>query len=126
VRWESAPIFNWTQFNFLKNYPFLLPIPGNVILFLPCLVRNAPNRMRNRTGNHRTAILTRLDAQYSYRTEIRTAIRFAANRTLIRTGNRLRVDGPFDMIPRLAEHELLFSDCHCIVDNCAAAARVGV
>jgi hypothetical protein len=45
--------------------------------------------MRIRTGN-RTAIRTRVDAQYSYSTEIRIAIRFAANCTGIRTGNRIR------------------------------------
>jgi hypothetical protein len=39
----------------------------------------------NRMGN-RTAIRMRVDAQYSYRTEIRIAIRFAANRTAIRMG----------------------------------------
>jgi hypothetical protein len=31
----------------------------------------------------------------SYRTENRIAIRFAINRTLIRTGNRIRVNGPY-------------------------------
>jgi hypothetical protein len=49
--------------------------------------------MRIRTGI-RTGIRTRVDAIFSYRTEIRMAIRFAANRTGIRMGNRIRVDGP--------------------------------
>jgi hypothetical protein len=53
--------------------------------FLPC-------RMMIRTGN-RTAICTRVDTTFSYRTENRIPIRFAANRTGIRTGNRIRVDG---------------------------------
>jgi hypothetical protein len=35
-----------------------------------------------------------VDALFSYRTENRIAIRFAANRTSIRLGNRMRVDGP--------------------------------
>jgi hypothetical protein len=45
--------------------------------------------MGNRTANR-----TRVDAQYSYRTEIRFAIRFAANRMAIRMGNRIRVTSP--------------------------------
>jgi hypothetical protein len=49
--------------------------------FLPC-------RMMIRTGN-RTAIRTREDAIFSYRTESRIPIRFAANRT----GIRFRIDG---------------------------------
>jgi hypothetical protein len=49
-----------------------------------------------RTGN-RTAIRTRVDARYSYRTDNRIPIRFAANRTLIRTGNRIRVDPLLDV-----------------------------
>jgi hypothetical protein len=36
----------------------------------------------------------RVDALFSYCTEIRIAIRFAANRKGIRMGNRIRVDGP--------------------------------
>jgi hypothetical protein len=43
----------------------------------------------NRTGN-RLAICTRFDAIFSYSTENRIPIRYAANRT----GNRIRVDGP--------------------------------
>jgi hypothetical protein len=57
--------------------------------FLPCCMMI---RTRNRTGN-RKAICTRVDAVFSYRTENRIPIRFAANRTLIRTGNLIRVDG---------------------------------
>jgi hypothetical protein len=52
-----------------------------------------------RTGN-RTAICMYVDAQYYYRTEIRIAIRFAANRTEIRIGNRIRVDGPLATIEK--------------------------
>jgi hypothetical protein len=58
--------------------------------FSPCCMRI---RTGNRTG-HRTVICTRVDAQYYYLTEILIAIRFAANRTGIRTGNSIRVDGP--------------------------------
>jgi hypothetical protein len=50
-------------------------------------------RTGNRMGN-RTAIRTGVDAIFSYRTENRIPIRFAANRTGIRTGNPIRVDGP--------------------------------
>jgi hypothetical protein len=50
-------------------------------------------RMGNRLGNCK-AIRLRVDAIFSYRTEIWIAIRFAANRTAIRMGNRIRVDGP--------------------------------
>jgi hypothetical protein len=50
-------------------------------------------RMGNRIGN-RTAIHTSVDGLFSYRKEIRIAIRFAANRTGIRAGNPIRVDGP--------------------------------
>jgi hypothetical protein len=39
-------------------------------------------------------ILSRVDAIFSYRTENRIPIRFAANPTGICTGNRIRVDGP--------------------------------
>jgi hypothetical protein len=50
-------------------------------------------RTRNPMGN-RPAIRTRVDTIFSYRTEIRIAIRFAANRTAICVGNCIRVDGP--------------------------------
>jgi hypothetical protein len=53
-------------------------------------------RTGNRMGN-RTAIRTSVDAIFSYRTENRIAIRFAANRTGIRMGNRIRLDGPLDI-----------------------------
>jgi hypothetical protein len=43
-------------------------------------------RKGNLMGN-RTAIRTRVDAIFSYRTENRIPIRFAANRTGIRMGN---------------------------------------
>jgi hypothetical protein len=36
-------------------------------------------------------IVLGVDALFSYRTDNRIAIRFAANRTAIRTGNRIRV-----------------------------------
>jgi hypothetical protein len=39
-------------------------------------------------------IVSRVDASFYYRTEIWISIRFAANPTPIRTGNRIRVDGP--------------------------------
>jgi hypothetical protein len=52
-------------------------------------VWNTSNCMRIRKGN-RTAICLRVDARYSYRTEI--CIRFAANRTQICLENRKRVD----------------------------------
>jgi hypothetical protein len=61
--------------------------------FLPCRM---VIRMGNRMGN-RTAIRKRVDAIFSYRVEIRIAIRFAANRMAIRTGNRIRVDGPLQV-----------------------------
>jgi hypothetical protein len=35
--------------------------------------------------------VSRVDALFSYRTDNRIAIRFVANRTLIRMGNRVRV-----------------------------------
>jgi hypothetical protein len=38
--------------------------------------------------------IERVDAQFSYRTQNRMAIRFAPNRTPIRTLIRIRVDGP--------------------------------
>jgi hypothetical protein len=38
--------------------------------------------------------LSRVDALFYYRTENRFAIRFAANCTEIRMGNRIRVAGP--------------------------------
>jgi hypothetical protein len=44
-------------------------------------------------GN-RKAIRTRVDAIFSYRTDNCIPIRFAANRTGIRTENRVPVDGP--------------------------------
>jgi hypothetical protein len=58
--------------------------------FLPCRMMIC---MGNRMGN-RTAIRTRVDAIFSYRTENRIRIRFAANRMGICTGNCIRVDGP--------------------------------
>jgi hypothetical protein len=42
-------------------------------------------------------IVSRVDAQFSYRTENCIPIRFVANCTLIRTGNHLRVDGPLEL-----------------------------
>jgi hypothetical protein len=39
-------------------------------------------------------IVLRVDALFSYRTENRIPIRFAANRTAIRIGILIRVDGP--------------------------------
>jgi hypothetical protein len=45
-----------------------------------------PIRTLIRTRNR----ITRVDTLFSYQTENRIAIRFAANRT----GNRIRVDGP--------------------------------
>jgi hypothetical protein len=42
----------------------------------------------------RTKIVLRVEALFCNRTENRIPIRLAANRTLICTGNRLRVDGP--------------------------------
>jgi hypothetical protein len=50
-------------------------------------------RMGNRIGNH-TAIRRSVDALFSYRKENHIPIRFAANRTGIRMGDRIRVDGP--------------------------------
>jgi hypothetical protein len=44
-------------------------------------------------------IVSRVDASFYYRTEIRISIRFATNRTPIRTGNRIRVDGPLSVPP---------------------------
>jgi hypothetical protein len=41
-------------------------------------------------------IILCVDAFFSYCTENCIRIRFAANRTLICTGNRIRVDGPSD------------------------------
>jgi hypothetical protein len=49
--------------------------------------------MGNRTLIH-TGFVFGVNALVSYRTEIRIAIRFAANRMGIRSGNRIRVDGP--------------------------------
>jgi hypothetical protein len=49
-------------------------------------------RAENCVGNC-TAIRTREDAIFPYRTENRISIQFAANRTWIRTGNGVRVDG---------------------------------
>jgi hypothetical protein len=42
----------------------------------------------------RAAIRTRVEAIFSYRVEILIAIRFAANRMVIRTGYRICVDSP--------------------------------
>jgi hypothetical protein len=43
-------------------------------------------------------IVFRVDALFSYRTENCIPIRFAANRTAIRMGNRIRVDSPLARI----------------------------
>jgi hypothetical protein len=67
--------------------------------FLPCcMMIRTRNSMMIRTRNS-TAIRTRVDAIFYYRTENRIPIRFAANRTLIRTGNRIGLDGPLDKKP---------------------------
>jgi hypothetical protein len=58
--------------------------------FLPCRMMIG---IMIRTGNS-AAIYTRVNAIFSYRTENRIPIRFAVNCTGIRTGNRIRVDGP--------------------------------
>jgi hypothetical protein len=57
--------------------------------------------MRIRTGIHtgiRTGICTRVDTIFSYRAEIRMAIRFAANCTGIRMGNRIRVAATYRVV----------------------------
>jgi hypothetical protein len=53
----------------------------------------ALNRKRIRSVN-RKVIRTRVEAIFSYGTENHIAIRFAPNCTGVRTGNRIRVDGP--------------------------------
>jgi hypothetical protein len=84
VRYESAPIsiLNCTRFNFSGN-----------IIFAVQFRESPPNHMGNRTLIH-TGFVLGVNALVSYRTEIRIAIRFAANRMGIRSGNRMRVDGP--------------------------------
>jgi hypothetical protein len=64
---------------------------GNNLIFA-FLFRESHFRMMIRTG-FPTGIRTCVDAQYSYRTEIRIAVRFAANWTAICMGNCIRVDG---------------------------------
>jgi hypothetical protein len=66
-------------------------------------------RMRNRT-----AIRTRVDAIFSNRTEIRITIRFAANRTAIRIGNTIRVEGSLRYNGLLKESKDFFGHpVHC-------------
>jgi hypothetical protein len=61
---------------------------GNIIFLSISL--SAPNSIRIRPGNR----IVCEDTLFYYHTEKRIPIRFAANRSHIRTGNRMSVDGP--------------------------------